>query len=65
MTRVATLNENMWAELFIENKDFLCAELSSFIDSLYEYKTVIESGKREELVKLLHDGCVSKMRADG
>lgn len=65
MTRVATLNENMWSELFLENKEFLCSELSMLIDSLCEYKNAIESNDREQLVKLLHEGCMAKLCADG
>lgn len=65
MTRVATLNENMWSQLFIENREFLSKELSELIDSLTEYKNALDKGDSKELVKLLSDGCQSKMRADG
>ena len=34
MTRVAWLAPNMWAELFLENKDYLMTELNTLIDNL-------------------------------
>ena len=37
MTRVAWLNENMWTELFIENKEPLLFELDYIINSLNEF----------------------------
>ena len=34
LTRVAWLNPEMWAELFLDNKDNILYELDYFIDSL-------------------------------
>lgn len=65
MTRVATLNEKMWSQLFVENGDFLSQELSALIESLEEYKKAIDDKDAVKLVQLLSDGCDSKMRADG
>lgn len=65
LTRVAQLDENMWTELFIENRENLSAELELIINSLKEYKDAIDSENAEELHRLLHDGCVAKKNADG
>lgn len=65
MTRVAWLNENMWTELFIENKEPLLFELEYIINSLNEYKIAIETENAEELKKLLRDGSLSKKEIDG
>mgnify|MGYP002870156485 CR=1 FL=1 len=56
MTRVAWLNPQMWAELFMDNKDYLIEELDTIIDNLTEYKKAMESGDRERLTQLLADG---------
>ncbi len=56
MTRVAYLNENMWSELFLQNKDFLLGELKVLIDNLTEYYTAISSVDRDSLMALLTDG---------
>ena len=65
MTRVAWLNENMWTELFIENKEPLLFELEYIIKSLTEYKTAIESNDADTLKALLREGRIAKEHVDG
>ena len=65
MTRVAWLNENMWTELFIENKKPLLFELDYIINSLTEYKTAIEADDADTLKSLLRDGRIAKEQVDG
>ena len=65
MTRVAWLNENMWTELFIENKEPLLFELEYIIKSLTEYKMAIESNDADTLKSLLRDGRIAKEQVDG
>ena len=56
MTRVAYLDESMWTELFMENKDNLLSELEGFIGELERYKTAIETESEEMLTELLREG---------
>ena len=65
MTRVAWLNENMWTELFIENKEPLLFELDYIINSLTEYKTAIEADDADTLKALLREGRIAKEQVDG
>lgn len=65
MTRVAWLNPQMWAELFLENRDCLLRELNCFISSLEEYKSAMQENDRERLVELLEDGRRRKEEVDG
>ena len=65
MTRVAWLNEHMWTELFIENKEPLLFELDYIIRSLQEYKIAIESNDADTLKSLLRDGRIAKEQVDG
>ena len=65
MTRVAWLNENMWTELFLENRDALIYEIDNIISSLSEYKNAIENNNSEALRGLLRDGRVAKEKIDG
>ena len=65
MTRVAWLNPEMWAELFIENSDNLVHELDILIDNLAAYRTALEDGDRELLVRLLREGKELKEEVDG
>lgn len=65
MTRVAWLNPQMWAELFLDNKDNLIKEIDILIDSLSSYKKALENDDRETLEKLLDDGKKRKEEVDG
>ncbi|MDR0196717.1 MAG: prephenate dehydrogenase [Oscillospiraceae bacterium] len=56
MTRVAKLNENMWCELFLENRDFLAGEIDSLIAHLSEYRDAVRDGDAERLRELLREG---------
>ena len=47
LTRVAYLNENMWTELFMDNKDNLLREINGIIDSLREYADALDHSDSE------------------
>ena len=65
MTRVAWLAPKMWAELFLENKDFLMAELNALIDNLRQYQDAMEHDDLPGLIQLLDDGRKRKEEVDG
>lgn len=65
LTRVAWLNPEMWAELFLENKENILYELDYFINSLKAYREAVSSQDMESLVKLLEDGKNRKEQVDG
>ena len=65
MTRVAWLAPQMWAELFLENKDFLMAELNTLIDNLRQYQDAMEHDDLPGLIHLLDDGRKRKEEVDG
>ena len=65
LTRVAWLNEEMWTELFLENKDSLLTELDCFIKSLTEYRDAIKNEDADTLRRLLYDGKMCKKEIDG
>lgn len=65
MTRVAWLNENMWSELFLENKEPLLFELDTVINSLTEYRDAIANDDKDTLKGLLRDGRIAKEKIDG
>lgn len=60
LTRVAFLNEHMWTELFLENRDALLDELEELMGHLQEYCDALESRDEEMLCKLLRDGRIAK-----
>ena len=64
MTRVAWLNERMWAELFLENKENLLHELDLFLASLKEYRDALQKEDVQKLQSLLLDGKRLKEEVD-
>ena len=65
LTRVAWLNAGMWAELFMENKDFTLAELDIYIKSLSAYRDALENNDLQTLTALLEEGKRRKEEVDG
>ena len=65
LTRVAWLNPQMWAELFIENKENVLFELDYYIESLTAYRDAIEENDMPRLVSLLEEGKKRKEEVDG
>ncbi len=64
LTRVARLNEVMWTQLFLANRDNLKAEIDILIQSLQEYREALEQNDSKRLQALLKDGSERKERID-
>jgi prephenate dehydrogenase len=65
LTRVAWLNPQMWAELFLSNRENLINELDILINSLYQYKNAIKDKDEETLIRILDEGRKRKEEVDG
>ena len=65
LTRVAWLNPQMWAELFLENKNNVLFELDTYIESLTKYKDALQNNDRQQLIALLEEGKRRKEEVDG
>ena len=65
MTRVAWLNPGMWAELFLENRDYVLEELDFYIQSLTAYRQAIANQDSDMLNTLLEEGKRRKEEVDG
>ncbi len=63
LTRVSKLNEKMWTELFLQNKDNLIKEIDFLVDRLNEYSQALKDNDREALAGLLKEGTDSKIQA--
>lgn len=64
LTRVAWLNENMWAELFLDDADYLIFEVEHIIDELTRYRDALRDGNHEVLLELLREGRLAKESAE-
>lgn len=65
LTRVAWLNPQMWAELFLSNKENLLNELDFYLNSLVAYRNAIAENNETELIHLLDEGRKRKEEVDG
>lgn len=65
LTRVAWLNPQMWAELFLENRENTLFELDFYIKSLQQYEQAIRDSDMDTLVRLLDEGKKRKEEVDG
>ncbi len=65
LTRVAWLNPQMWAELFLDNKENLLREIDTLIANLKPYRDALEKEDGETLIRLLAEGKKRKEELDG
>ena len=56
MTRVATVDPDIWTDLFLANREALGAVLSRLVDRLSEYRDAIASSDAARLRELLDEG---------
>lgn len=53
LTRIARINDLMWSELFVANKDALLTQMNLFIDKFTELKTMIEQEDIPKMRKMM------------
>ncbi len=53
LTRIARMNDEMWSELFLLNKDALLEQMSLFQDELSKLKILLREGNREGLREMM------------
>ena len=53
LTRIAMINESLWSELFIKNKDFLVKRITNFEKELALLKKAIATKDKEKIEKLM------------
>ena len=60
MTRIATMNEEMWTELFMENRESLLTELETLIGNLEEYRKALAANDEQRVYDLIRKGRLRK-----
>lgn len=60
LTRVSRLNDEMWAELFILNSDYLVSQIDTVIENLSGLRNSIKNGDNEALRAILKRGTQMK-----
>lgn len=61
-TRIAVINEKMWSELFIENKEHLAYRITEFQECLETIKQATLNGDRDELEKIMKHATEQKLK---
>lgn len=64
LTRIAKINDEMWSELFLYNKDALLAEMERFKASFDELYDKIKSGDREGMREMMKTSTERRKRFD-
>ena len=52
LTRIAEINEDLWSELFLLNKEILLDETDQFIASIQHFRDVLNQEDVEEIKRL-------------
>lgn len=60
VSRVANINETMWTELFLENRQALTEELDTLTEHITEIRNAVAAGDAESLRSLLRRGRLVK-----
>ncbi len=64
LTRIAKINENMWSELFLLNKDALLAEMDAFAKEFMELRRLLQNGDGEAMKEKMRASTEKRMKFD-
>ncbi len=55
LTRIAKINDAMWSELFLSNKEALLAQMDDFHEEFMRFRSLLEAGDREGMRRVMRD----------
>lgn len=64
LTRIAKINDKMWSELFLMNKQPLLDQMQAFIDEFTAFKGYIERGEEEKMREVMRNATARRMLFD-
>ena len=64
LTRIAKINENLWTELFLMNKENLVREIDDFTRELTHFRNVLQDENQEEMKRLFRQSTQRRKRFD-
>ena len=62
VSRVASVDENLWSELFLLNKDNLLAEIDILLENITEYKNALQDEDKQRILQAVKKGRLLKER---
>ena len=64
LTRIAKINENMWTELFLLNKDELLSQMDLFVEKFKELRDSIENEDTEKMKEIMRTSTIRRTYFD-
>ena len=64
LTRIAKINENMWSELFLLNKDALLAEMDAFAREFSNFRAMLAAEDAEGMKEKMRASTAKRMKFD-
>lgn len=64
LTRIAKINDAMWSELFLANKDALLSMMDSFIDEFNLFRSMLDEGDREGMREKMRESTARRSLFD-
>ena len=62
VSRVASVDENLWSELFLLNKENLLIEIDTLLKNITEYKTALLNEDKQRIHEVIKEGRLLKQR---
>ena len=64
LTRIANINDEMWSELFLSNRDTLLSEMDNYRESFEKLYNTIKNGDREEMREMMRLSTARRKKFD-
>jgi len=64
LTRIARINDLMWSELFVANKEALLSQMDMFIDKFNELRTMLKTDDVDNMRKMMQHSTQRRMLFD-
>ena len=64
LTRIAKINDEMWSELFMMNRERLLSQMDLFIDKFRDLRQNLEDGDREAMREMMRTSTRRRLRFD-
>ena len=64
LTRIANINDEMWSELFLLNRDALLSEMDAYRETFDKLYATIKNGNREEMRDMMRTSSVRRRKFD-
>lgn len=64
LTRIAKINDKMWSELFLLNKDALLSQMDSFIEEFMHFRELLATGDGEAMREKMRASTARRMLFD-